>query len=404
MNILPHPPSSVGVDPRERAGVPRRRLLQGVAVVLAIGGGVFAATKGHAQATPGTAPKPAPGPGAPTAPTAAAAPGSAAPLPAVAVPYYGASAFIAAMLAHGHLPRAQAFEREAKALAAAFAAGCGDPQALRAAWRRTTSAWDALNGVAFGPVVQRRSAARRIDFWPTRPETLKRTLAKPPADLKALERVGAPAKGLPALEALLWPQPPQGAACAYAALLAQDIVLEATAVREGFEASANVDRDEDGEGSSALAGEWLNQWVAGLEALRWRMLGKPLAAQGHADFPREASGSTGATWLASWRTLRDTAIGAAPNNGFGPAPDVPPGVVSLEALLRGRGENAVADTFVAAVRRADAALAPLEGAGPRATPAAEQALKALTEVKATVEAKVASALQVSLGFSDADGD
>jgi hypothetical protein len=81
--------------------------------------------------------------------------------------------------------------------------------------------------------------------------------------------------------------------------------------------------------------------------------------------------------------------------------------VSIEAYLRGRGNNPQADTWVAAVQRADRALQPLwrgkaQGLPPNA--AMKSAVAALETLKRTMQTEVAPTLEVTLGFSDADGD
>lgn len=338
----------------------------------------------------------------------------AAPAQLVAVPYYDASAYTAALLQHAELPRAQALQREAASLQQVLAGLCAarDNKAVlaeaRTQWRVTTSAWESLSAVALGPTVEQRSA-RNIDFLPARPQAILRAIDSAPADLKALESIGAPGKGLPALEWLLWPGEAarNEAACAYAALLGADVAREADALAQGFEQLAQRDWKEEGEAASALASEAINQWLGGLEQLRWRLLGKPLAAGKRDEFPRVTSGSTTETWRAHWETLRSLALGPAPNNGFGPAPAVPPGVVSIEAYLRGRGNNPQADTWVSAVQRADRALQPLWRGKARGLPtiaAMKSAVAALDGLKRTMQAEVAPTLEVTLGFSDADGD
>ena len=69
-------------------------------------------------------------------------------------------------------------------------------------WQATTHAWERLSSVAVGPLITRRSQ-RQIDFSPTRPSLIERAIQSGPAGQQAMERIGTPAKGLPALEWLL---------------------------------------------------------------------------------------------------------------------------------------------------------------------------------------------------------
>jgi predicted lipoprotein len=303
----------------------------------------------------------------------------------MAVPFYSPSAVLQGLYGHWALPRAQDFVREAQALAAALA-DCG---LAREPWRRTLLAWERLSAVATGPLITRRSA-RAIDFQPTRPALIQRALAAGPGWDLAL--VGAPAKGLPALEWLLWTGPKGRTACVYAQALAAELVAEAQALQQGFAALATQEWGED-KGPAAIA-EFVNQWVGGLERLRWTGMEKPLRAQRPAELPRALSGSTAAAWAARWEGLRALTVFSG---GAAPAPGQ--GLVPLEAWLRGRGLNPTADALRQAVQRSDAALRGLQPTGPVLAAAA-----GLARLKRLAEEQVAPALDVRLGFSDADGD
>jgi predicted lipoprotein len=379
----------------------------------------------------------------------------------VAVPYYGPDAFVAALEARQQAPLAGRFEASAQALVGAMEQLCagsgevlspaaredadGKPgplrQAARSAWLAAADDWERLQALSVGATVERRSA-RSIDFRPARPALIKRSLglygrAKEPPDSKALEKVGAPAKGLPAIEWLLWdPAAPQThPACRYATGLANEVHREAAALAAAHAADAARDWAEESELAANRADEAINQWLAGFEGLRWRNLGKPLAmladkegtsAEARQDsWPRPPSASHRSAWKARWETLRATAIGPAPTDGFGPQPAVAPDVISLEAMLRGRGHNREADGWVQAIMTADQAMQALQEEGSAAshsmsreapgssTPlppglpplaALEQAAKALDSARQFMQDKVAPGLKVTLGFSDADGD
>jgi predicted lipoprotein len=419
----------------------------------------------------------------------------AAPVPAqlIAVPYYGPDAFVAALQARAQAPQAARFDASAQALVEAIESLCAAPgetmptsrQAAavqpgearlqaRDAWLAAADAWERLQAVSVGATLARRSA-RSLDFRPARPALIKRAVgahgkAKEPPDAKALERVGAPAKGLPALEWLLWdrtaPQTP--AACRYASGLAQAVHREATALATAHAADAARNWPEEAEAAADRAAEAVNQWLAGLEILRWRYLGKPLAIvsskggpspDANRDiWPRPPSASHREAWQARWESLRNVAIGPAPTDGFGPQPAVAPGVISLEALLRGRGRNDEADGWARLIMTADQAMqalteadgstpavtqdaargreqpaqppaqgAPPPGTLPSAAEAAQpsgqeiaplppraallppravmdEAVNALDAVRQFMQDTMAPALKVNLGFSDADGD
>jgi predicted lipoprotein len=321
----------------------------------------------------------------------------------VAVPMYGASAY-----ARGEAlfidARARTFAAESSRLAAGVhgycAGGAADSlNAPRMHWRATVTAWDAFAALSTGPLVERRSA-RSIDFWPVRPALLRRAIASSPATLEQMDAIGAPARGFAALEWLLWSEPanPHTPACAYAELVARDIEREAAALANATRERLAATPDEDE--AAARLGETVNQWLGGIEQLRWAFMRKPLDVAATSDttpvFPRSASGQTAATWAARWDTLRAAAVLGARS--------VPvPGEASVpfETLLRGRGLNPLADRLVETVAHVDRTFAGL-------TPAREDAVRdaagALGELAQFTQDELAPALAVRLGFSDADGD
>jgi predicted lipoprotein len=298
-------------------------------------------------------------------------------------------------------------------------------------WQTSIIVWDRLAAVAIGPLLQRR-AMRQIDFAPTRPELIERAIvslgqakAKAVVDAdatadstaKAMERIGTPAKGFPALEWLLWTRPvqPGSSACHYAHQLASDIRDEARALAQAFAALAALDASANEEAASPAMAELLNQWVGALERLRWAQMEKPLRSTGQSArraatsaapapsasaFPRSASGSTAPGWVAQWEAIRVMGVASrAPMSESVPAPGQ--GLVSLETYLRGRGLNPLANKLAASVGQVQQAL-------PDATPANSAKVLAATrplgQLKRLVEAEVAPALEVNIGFSDADGD
>ena len=188
-----------------------------------------------------------------------------------AVPFYDTVHALQGIYAHHAAPQAQAWERSAQALSEATAALCqassgGDAQAAlqqaRTAWRSTVGQWEALSAVAIGPVIARRTQ-RAIDFAPTRPALIEKAIQIQPQGAAAMERVGTPAKGLPALEWLLWTRPmqPSTPACGYAHEVALDIAREAAAVAAEFSRAAQTDwgAEEQQDASTQAMSEFVNQ-------------------------------------------------------------------------------------------------------------------------------------------------
>ncbi len=320
----------------------------------------------------------------------------------VAVPYYRPADAMQGLYRGQLAPRALAFEQQAQALRPELQQYCdatGPLAAARQQWVATLDAWERLAALPLGPLIERRSL-RQIDFQPARPELIGKAIARKPTGPGDLERIGTPAKGLPALEWLLWTRPaaPGTPACDYARLLADDLLREATALREAFDRAAADEWDET-RGDAAFA-EFINQWVGGIERLRWAQIDKPrreAASRGRApQFARRASGQTAASWARQWQVLRDAAVfqgRTAPAAGEAPVP--------IETYLRGRGLNPLADRWVQQLQRSQAAM---QGLKPGPARPLDAAVRSLGASKALAEAEVAPALEVSIGFSDADGD
>nr|HRL98503.1 hypothetical protein [Acidovorax sp.] len=79
-------------------------------------------------------------------------------------------------------------------------------------------------------------------------------------------------------------------------------------------------------------------------------------------------------------------------------------LVPLETYLRGKGLNPLADKLRRATDTVDASMARVQKNGERNKATIQQTAKDLAALKFLAESEVAPALQVSIGFSDADGD
>lgn len=326
----------------------------------------------------------------------------------VAVPLYRPADVMKGLYRGLLVPRAERFAQEAQALGPALQAMCEAPvgagkdalDAARTQWIQALAAWEVLAALPLGPLIERR-ALRQIDFQPTRPELIEKAIARQPSGVADMERIGTPAKGLPALEWLLWVRPvgPATPACSYALQLGADLQREAQALRQAVQTTADQDWDE-ASGDAAFA-EFINQWVGATERLRWAQIEKPRReAAGKARrmpaFARLASGQAASSWARQWGVLQELAVfqgREAPQPGQGPVP--------LETYLRGQGLNPLADRWRVQVQRTQAAMQGLAAGDGRRL---DTAVRSLASSKALAEGEVASALKISIGFSDADGD
>ena len=277
-------------------------------------------------------------------------------------------------------PRAADFAAASQPLAPAITALCAatdgkaELAAARGHWLQALLAWERLSTVTVGPLLQQR-LQRRLDFNPTRPRLIVKAVKAAPKTLADLEHIGTPAKGLPALAWLLWSEPvqPASAECRYAALLASELAAEAQTL-------AQVTRDSE----PAPLADLVNQWVAGLERLRWTQMEMPLRVAltggGTPDYPRGPAAA--AAWAAQWQALREIAG-------------------HFSAWLKTQGDPANAEALSAAVARTDAAM---QGLSTVESEAILTAATRLAELKRLMEEHTAPALGVVIGFSDADGD
>ena len=297
-------------------------------------------------------------------------------------------------------PRARVFQAQARALVSALEDNCDGRlswETVRRQWRETTTAWEHLSAVATGPLITRRSL-RQIDFSPTRPALIERAIHSQPTGEVAMARVGAPAKGLSALEWLLWARPnvPQTLVCAYTREVAMDVQREAEAL--SAEWSNLADRSPAAWSETevkAAVEELVNQWIAAVERLRWAQMEKPLRSGTPQALPRQLSGSTAESWQAHWAAI--VGLARARNEALATGA----GLVSFELYLRGRGLDDLANRWAAVVDTADTRV---RAANPKIPSTVMDAARALAELKRLAEAELAPTLDVRLGFSDADGD
>ena len=261
------------------------------------------------------------------------------------------------------------------------------------AWTRSLLAWERLSTVSIGLMPRFRMQVE-MDFMPTRPRTIAKAVQAAPQDAEAMNRIGAPAKGFPALEWLLWTQRMQPASpeCRYSVQVAQQIERDAMFIETGFREAAATRLDAAA--AKAALSELVNQWIGGLEHLRWASMEEPVRKAATAGpevrpgYPRGASGATAAAWAAQWEALHALAEG--------------PGPGSLASMLRTRGQVETANDFEGALRRADQAMADL--AADTSPARVLESARVLSALKRMVEDKVAPALGVHIGFSDSDGD
>ncbi|MBK1685860.1 hypothetical protein CKO18_20115 [Rhodoferax fermentans] len=357
----------------------------------------------------------------------------------VLMPMYSPAEVMQGLYSQHLPPLSQRFAAEADALVTATQQYCqslptpGTPLPARQAawtrlhtqWQHTMLAWESLSTPAVGPMLTRRSQ-RQIDFWPTRPELLTKALAKAPQTLADMETVGTLAKGLPAMELMMTPWRPVAAgqrsgsiapsvaSCRYLGLLAQGVQVEATELGAELATWAAKDWEQTPDDTAIAMAEWVNQWLGGLERLRWAHLEKPLKTaqtlgetrkNSTPQFARMGRETNLAGWRAQWHSLLAQGRLSEAQRTQPPTPGQ--ALVPIEALLLGQGQIALAQRWAQALDAVNTridqlpAQASSRAAEQRELLALTAALKAITVL---FQNEVASALDIALGFSDADGD
>jgi len=336
----------------------------------------------------------------------AAASSASAPTAALPLAHPQTSALVDGLLKSWYAPAARKFAGDGDVLVERTQTWCAsaaknptpatrDPalDAARQAWVQAMASWTRLSAVQIGPLLDRHSDTR-LDFQPMRPAALDKVIANPAAPGEwAMDRIGAQARGLPAMEYLLWKKPaaPRTPTCAYLSVLARDLRDEAHELQKAYAAEATATRSADE--AAAWFNTYINQWLAGMGRMRWRDLEMPVRSWGMEQAPRAASGQTALAWRERWSALR------VPTAGGSGTPD---GLVSLTSYLRARGLTASADALARDTGLADSAL---QSATP-ATPGPQllDAAKRVDLVTHTIAREVSTQLQIQLEFSADDGD
>jgi uncharacterized protein len=288
------------------------------------------------------------------------------------------------------VPGYGALENAARELDASTRALCAAPGAAelasaREGWRSVALAWRRLDALPIGPTLTRRSR-RQFDFWPTRPRDIEAAIEKGAAGAAA-QPIGASARGLPALEYLLFAdarlaQPAEAARCRYAARLAGEFAAEAQALarewREWGEQWRDAESEYAREHAQAAMTDAVNALIGSLDQLRLRRLKR---------FEGVRSGATRAHLLATLEGVEQGLAGAG-------------------RVLRGLGHLDLTDQLdarIAATQRAFRAL-PAKVDAKAAAPALGRAIDAVARLQAVVSGDVAEALRVTVGFNESDGD
>ena len=197
------------------------------------------------------------------------------------------------------LPAHDAFVTDAEALATATAAFADAPSqgtldAARSAWREAAGTWRRLSALNL-PGVRFGLYHSRISTWPANTAFVEEAVASSETiDLAYVERRGSNARGLPALEYLLF----EGDALAdmadpqrraYARFVAADVEGQGRALREKWSADGGDEigmfraADTEGRDLQSSVSRIVNEMAMVGEDLRYQKVGRPLGAARNAD-------------------------------------------------------------------------------------------------------------------------
>ncbi|MEC5399639.1 imelysin family protein [Uliginosibacterium sp. H1] len=267
----------------------------------------------------------------------------------------------------------------------------------RAQWKRSALALRHISALPFGPLLEQRTF-RQIDFWPTRPPQIDSTIARPPASMEA---IGVTARGLPALEYLLFdkartPLTRDERACTYAKGIATQAAKEAAALTPAWQPWRDTLASADGEAQDQIMADALNILIGATDGLLLKYMAKPAAGSKPA-FDAWRSGESRAHLRAYYEGLRYGLQGGPTGSVFG---------TGLTGMLRGQGmldlAKRIDDATAHGQRALDALPTDLSNAKGRA--AVKQAANQIGKLKTLLAEDVADAMRVSVGFGETDGD
>jgi predicted lipoprotein len=312
------------------------------------------------------------------------------------------------------LPDARVIVEASRGLVAAFARLAATPgdQALvdaRAAWQQALLCWQRTFATQLGPFVT-TGALLRASFWPVRRAALAHIVNGSQAiDAKLIEALGADAKGLFAIEHLLFEGDPDapparwlngarreraGVLCLALARYVESYASRAAAaLGSGDEFTAEFVR-----GGQLSLSRLVSQMLFTVENAAIRMDRAMLGLRADQRLRRSAtqgepsglSAELLRTWLATTRRVY--------------AHGEDDGVAALARTAAPAAADSVQAAFSAASRALAAIRQPLETAAHSDPALLSAAIRDLKMLEVTIRSELGSALGVTITFSSADGD
>lgn len=267
-----------------------------------------------------------------------------------------------------------------------------DPDIMRAAFQGTYDLWMPVDHLTLGPA-EEDGRGLAVLFWPDPKGSgwkAQRALLAAPPTAKAMAQQSVAARGLPALERLLFPTEPLEGACPLIQATADDLAATAAVLASGWgpygdlmltAGQAGNDRFlTPEEATQAL----FTQLATGLESLADRRIGRPL---GTFDKPRPDLAEA----RASNRSIRNIALSlvALKDLALSLSPDSPKTLAAFDHAI------GLAQTLDPDIDRIT---------DPQAWLKLEILQQAIRSTRDTAIAELGPALGVELGFNAQDGD
>ncbi len=303
----------------------------------------------------------------------------------------------------GLIPLIETAADEVTALQTAIESGCpgGDLDGIANAWRSAATAYEAVNATApFGPASMARTTSM-VDYQPISPTGIDDLLASDEiVDADYLEnRSSSTRRGLGSIEYVLFDI---AAECEYAAAAAEVATSATMELRsawlESFEGAAPfIDAFTADMTSPEALGDVVGAFV---ETLKEQQLFELGAATGSTSqeanvdaIPEGALGFGSGRYLAELAAI-ETVLKAGGESG-------------LLALIESRDASVATDIdglLAEAQDRMSAFSMPLQEVAETTPTQIDAYLEVISELRSLLEADVVSLLDITLGFSDSDGD
>jgi predicted lipoprotein len=272
--------------------------------------------------------------------------------------------------------------------------------AAQTQWLKAYQAWLAASSISIGPETL-GAQLRHIYFRPARPALIDEAIrTNAPTDKLAAEKVGAAAKGMTALEYLLYGSiklDKDAKRCGYAQWLGSELTVVAKDINQNMHDFVNQQSEllaqKDAKATGAAVNLLVNLYISRATELSGKDLTKIAVNKKEAVLSPYA-GKGKALFATQWRVWHDELMGAAP---------------SFVDYLESAGQNDFAKQLRELMKKTESDIAampenfaPLAG---QALPAdVTQTVTAIQQTQRLIERDIAPAIGVTIGANDADGD